>query len=131
MNATGEGDSRDYYDKVKAEQTDVLQDPLEWMVSLAARTAGKSGEGRSITFNPVWTPSQKEELEMRERQQKIDAGYIADQVYSSTECRDSRFKGGYSFETKLEDPEDMDPEDKKAYEESLKAAEEKGTKPNG
>lgn len=130
MNASGEGDSRDYYDKVKAEQTNVLQEPLEWMVSLVGRSVrGGNGTSRSITFNPVWTPSQKEELEMRERQQKIDAGYIADQVYSSVECRESRFKGGYSFETKFEDPEDMDPEDKAAYEAQLAAASETSKEP--
>lgn len=113
MNATGEGDSRDYYDFVKAEQLNI-KDLSEWMCTQAHRTEMKAGSKLRIKFNAVWTPSQKEELEMRERQQKIDAGYIADGVYSAATCQKNRFVGGYSFETNLEEEELPDEDDVEA-----------------
>ena len=123
MNASGEGDSRDYYDKVKAEQVGVVKEPLEWAIAEVDR-AVRSTKDHSVEFYPVWSPSQKEELEMRERQQKIDAGYIADGVYSAEECRKNRFVGGYSFDTRLDDAGDVpSPEDAQAHAEQLKEAE--------
>lgn len=123
MNASGEGDSRDYYDKVKAEQVGVVKEPLEWAITEVDRVV-RSTKDHSVEFYPVWSPSQKEELEMRERQQKIDAGYIADGVYSAEECRKNRFVGGYSFDTRLDDPGDVpSPEDAQAHAEQLKEAE--------
>lgn len=105
MNATGEGDSRDYYDLIKAEQL-YLKEMLDWAI---AQIAGKAVEKRRVKFNPVWTPSQNEELGMRERQQKIDSGYIADGVYSASTVQKNRFVGGYSFDTNIEEGEDEPP----------------------
>lgn len=123
MNASGDGDSRDYYDKVKSEQMSVVKEPLEWGVGEVDRVT-RTTKDPSVEFYPVWTPSQKEELEMRERQQKIDAGYIADGVYSSEECRQNRFVGGYSFDTRLEGTGDAPTDaDKLALQEQVKAAE--------
>lgn len=120
MNATGEGDSRDYYDLVKASQRHDLRGPLQWGAEQIDRVT-KITKDHSIEFHPVWTPSQKEELEMRERQQKIDAGYIADAVYTSDEVRSNRFVGGYSFDTRLEeDTAPPSPEDEAAYQKQLK-----------
>ena len=119
MNATGEGDSRDYYDKVKSEQMSVCKDPMEWGVTEVDRVT-RTTKDHSVEFYPVWTPSQKEELEMRERQQKIDAGYIADAVYTADEVRTNRFIGGYSFDTRL-DVEEATPsqDDADAYQRQL------------
>ncbi len=119
MNASGEGDSRDYYDLVKASQRHDLRGPLQWGAEQVDRVT-KITQDHSIEFHPVWTPSQKEELEMRERQQKIDAGYIADAVYTADEVRTNRFIGGYSFDTRL-DVEETTPsqDDVDAYQRQL------------
>lgn len=123
MNATGDGDARDYYDKVKAEQLAVTKDPLEWAIAEVDRSLRRT-KNHTVEFHPVWSPSQKEELEMRERQQKIDAGYIADGVYSAEECRKNRFVGGYSFDTRLEDGgEAPSAADEEAHKNQLQEAE--------
>lgn len=120
MNASGEGDSRDYYDLVKASQRHDLRGPLRWGVAQIDRVS-KITDDYTIEFHPVWTPSQKEELEMRERQQKIDAGYIADGVYTAEEVRSNRFAGGYSFDTRIdvEDGDAPSPDDEDAYQKQL------------
>lgn len=122
MNATGEGESRDYYDMVKSEQL-YIKEMTDWAVNQALRGMQAGAKVSHVKFNAVWTPSQKEELEMRERQQKIDAGYIADGVYSADTCRDNRFIGGYSFDTNIEEGEEPDEEDRKKHEEAVKKAE--------
>lgn len=125
MNASGDGDSRDYYDMVKAGQKYDLRKAVVWGVKQVDRVSKRISD-YAIEFHPVWTPSQKEELEMRERQQKIDAGYIADSVYDAGETRKNRFVGGYSFDTKLEgEGPAPSPEDKAAYAKQLAAAEAK------
>lgn len=121
MNASGEGDSRDYYDMVKSEQL-YIKDCAEWMCAQVLRGELKPGKTPCIKFNAVWTPSQKEELEMRERQQKIDAGYIADNVYSAATCAKNRFEGGYSYDTKIEEGDEPDPEDVAAHKAATKKA---------
>ena len=129
LNSTGEGDSRDYYDKLNSQQAIFLGPLLSRLYSQIAPTT----KDTEIFFHPVWTPSQKELIEMRAVQAKTDMLYIngspgplagtagsmgstagspkvdaADPVQGDKEpkgvltieeVRESRFRGGYSFET--------------------------------
>lgn len=124
MNATGEGDSRDYYDLLKSEQL-YIKDLTEWCCLQALRTEYRGDKHPEIEFEPVWTPTQEKLLEMRERQQKIDAGYIADSVYSAATCRLNRFTNGYSFDTHIEEDEEPSAEDVDAHNKATKNAEAK------
>jgi len=115
LNSTGEGDSRDYYDKLNSQQA-IFLGPL--LSRLYGELSGSKTD-LEMFFHPVWTPSQKELIEMRNVQAKTDMLYIfgTDKPMGGTdllgqptpppevgiltkkEVRASRFLGGYSFET--------------------------------
>lgn len=65
MNATGEGDKRNWYDSVAAERTDKLQPKLKQLVRLVMATddgptQGKILDGWSIEFPELWQPTAAE-----------------------------------------------------------------------
>lgn len=104
LNATGEGDTRDYYDLLNSRQTNDLA-PLLSRLYAAIKSSVKDFE---MMFNPVWTPTQAELIEMRSKQALTDEIYamkIVDAagkpVITIEELRRSRFGGGYGFETVL------------------------------
>lgn len=113
MDATGEGDARLYYDNVLAEQHKHLEPKLEqlkaWMVPYC--TPGTGAEAQPTQFIPVWTPSQKDIVEMHWRQSQADLNYFnmldgfGQRALSVTDVRKNRFQGGYSFDTSV-DPQD-------------------------
>lgn len=104
LNATGEGDTRDYYDYLNSKQTAFLG-PLLQRLYMALKTNVTDYE---ILFNPAWSPSQAELVDMRYKQAMTDkiyaqeiAGVDGKPVITVDEIRESRFSGGYSFETVL------------------------------
>ena len=104
MNATGEGDIRNYYDSVKAYQENKIQNPISILVNvLNMNFSAVAKENLSISFNPIWNPSQKEITEMRKTQSDTDKIYIDTGVLTSEEIRKSRFENGYNFTTHLEE----------------------------
>lgn len=128
LNATGEGDERQYYDDVKSEQETKLRPALARLITMVAKgkkrawekeAKGQSGKGKGSTsrdlvpfkFKPLRTPTLKEMQEARKIQADIDHIYITDQVVSAEEVRESRFANEYSFETRVEgDLEPVEPE---------------------
>lgn len=107
MNATGESDTRFWYDRIAK-----LQKRVKPMVDLLLRflfneqagpAKGKEPTQWSSEFKPLWQPSDKEDAEAREIQQRIDSAYIADGVYSAEEVAINRFGGdSYSFQTSID-----------------------------
>lgn len=96
LNSTGEGDTRDYYDMLNSKQTQFLA-PLLRRLYMALKS---SVEDYEISFNPAWTPTQTELIDMRYKQaQTDDINMNKLFIVKSEELRASRLEGGYGFET--------------------------------
>ena len=95
LNNKGEQDERNYNDYIVEEQGKDMEKNLIILLSHL------TGEFVEFTFNNPWAPSQAELVEMKNKQAETDSKYIEKQVLSPDEVRQSRFKGGYSFETEL------------------------------
>jgi hypothetical protein len=78
LNATGESDTRGWYDVVEDAQNDVLRPRLErvlrvFMLAKSGPTHGKEPENWKLEFHPLWQPTAKEAAETR----KVNADTIA------------------------------------------------------
>ena len=78
LNATGESDTRGWYDVVEDAQNDVLRPRLErvvrvFMLAKSGPTHGQEPENWKLKFNSLWQPTGKERAETR----KINGDTIA------------------------------------------------------
>jgi phage-related protein (TIGR01555 family) len=104
FNSTGDIDLRNYYDMIEAEQENNLMAQLQYLayrVNQGVKVLPKD-QYPTIVFNPVWTPSQKEQVEMRKQQAETDNIYIQNGVLTAEDVTNSRFANGYSYETTLD-----------------------------
>lgn len=108
MNATGESDIRNWYDKIKSDQEDKHYDHLK-RLSLIIQLAkdgpfkGKELKSWDILFNSLWQMTPKEEAEVRKITAERDKLDIENDIVSEDEIRQSRYGGEeYSMETKLD-----------------------------
>ena len=103
MNATGEGDARQYYDMVGATQQHDLRPPLlqlaRWIQPYAAPDVDP--DQVSVTFRPVWSPSEKELVEMFYKMAQSDALNVVNHILTPEEVRKNRYTGEYSWFTTL------------------------------
>ena len=103
MNATGESDLTNYYDKIVAEQETKLKDPLQKLINII-NTQLKVPGTPTLEFNPIHIPSQSEMLTMRKTQMEIDDKYMQTGVYTPEDVTKARFsEGGYSFDLNVEE----------------------------
>lgn len=116
MNASGEGDSRDYYDTVRSEQQTFLEPPLLKLCQAVNAGIGLpvNPEEMSIEFDPIWTPTAKEQAEVQEAVMRTDKGYIETGVLDAEQVFNNRFKNGYTPSYQIDgdwvEPEDDDTE---------------------
>lgn len=115
LNATGDNEIRIYYDKIKSNQEEELLDPMNRIVKyiLASKDFVQKNkiDNPKIIFNPLWQMTEKEIVEMRNKQADTDSKYVEIGVLDSEEIRNSRFGGdNYSIETVLESEEPEEPE---------------------
>lgn len=103
QNSTGESDTRIYYDMVSSKQNTWLRPPLQYLVKLINLYLKVTKDDPIIEFNPIWEPTQKELIEMRDKQSQTDERYINTGVVSPEEVRSNRFENGFSFETEIEE----------------------------
>lgn len=101
LNATGESDIRNWYDKIAAEREEEYLDQLERLVQLVflsndGPTKGVEPKQWSCVFNPLYQQSEKERLDSRAVQKDIDVDYINAGVYTADEVARNRF-GGDTF----------------------------------
>jgi len=101
-NATGESDSRNYYDMVGARQEVQLKPNLMELMFVINKYMNVSTT-LTVDFNPVWEPTPAEMLEMKKKQAETDQIYIITGVLSAEEVYNHRFVGGYKFETNIEE----------------------------
>lgn len=68
LNATGEGDERNYNSAIKQEQDDQLKDPMHRVYRVAAISEGIDlGEEYELEFRPLWQLSDDEMSQIEER----------------------------------------------------------------
>lgn len=105
LNATGDSDTRSWYDEVAAERERVLRPALERLVRWVLRsksgpTQGVEPDGWRVDFPPLWQPTPSEKADLRAKQATIDAQYIQAQVLTPEEVAINRFRpDGWSDET--------------------------------
>lgn len=103
MNATGESDTRMWYDQVKAYQEKVLRPRLLRVVRLMAQSIGADPLVWEVCFPSLWQQSEKEKAEVRKLVAETDAIYIDKEVLLPEEVALSRFGvSGYSSETQVD-----------------------------
>lgn len=107
MNATGESDTRGWYDTVSSDQTYQLP-MIERLVQLVLLSkdgpaGGIEPDNWSVEFPPLWQPSETETANARKAQAETDAIYLDRGVLSPEEVARARFGGDcYSYETVID-----------------------------
>lgn len=104
LNASGaSGDQlRMFYDSAKSEQKRKVVPVIRRVTSLIMQALG--GEPAQWTIEPraLWQPTQKEQIETRAVQSKIDCDYLDRGVNTPEEIRESRYGGkSFGFDTRL------------------------------
>ena len=113
LNATGEGDARNWYDAVAVYQASDVRPAYEQILKLLF--ASKSGPTRGIEpanwalkFPPLWQPTAKEQAETRKVVAETDQINYDMGLVTSEELRSSRFGGEeYSAETEVDSAPDI------------------------
>ncbi len=131
LNATGDAETRNYYDMIKQYQEMKLKPVLEKLTYYLMRSIngpfnGVEPENWSIQFAPLWQNTEEQEAAMRRTVAETDAIYIDRGVLDANEVAISRFGGDrWSMNTLIDvkarengyDPEEIaDLEYKKAQE---------------
>lgn len=107
MNATGEYDSRAWYDKVHANQVHRLKPKIEQACRIAFRALEIEEPGDwYVKFRPLLKPSEKEQAETRKTQSEVDKAYVVDMgILGKEEVRSQRFGGReFSYTTHVTGP---------------------------
>lgn len=104
LNATGESDTRGWYDDVRATQEQSAKPQLERLLRLLATAKGwDAPEDWSVVFAPLWQMTEKEKAEINFAQAQADQINIVNGVATATEIALSRFGGGkLSLDTKID-----------------------------
>jgi phage-related protein (TIGR01555 family) len=78
LNANGDNDVRNYYDRIVAEQESDLQTPLEYLDEIVIRSElGFMPENYSNSFNTLWQKDDKEESEIGLNDSQTDDVYLS------------------------------------------------------
>lgn len=98
MNATGEGDSRDYYDMIRADQSNYLEPPLLKLAQTVNLGIGSpvSPEELTVEFDPVWSPTASEQATIQKTVMETDKGYVDAGILDAEQVFNNRFKNGYT-----------------------------------
>ncbi len=109
LNATGESDTRGFYDDVSAKRERVLRPALEHVVRLIllsseGPTRGKEPAGWRVEFPPLWEPTEGEKADLRLKVAQTDAVYLTNGVTTPEEVAASRFPAGgeWSMDTTVD-----------------------------
>jgi uncharacterized protein len=108
LNATGDSDIRNFYDRIASMQETELRPALERMIryillSKDGPTSGKEPDDWKLTFHPLWQLTDAEDADMRYVVAQTDALYIDKQVCTPAEVAASRFGGAkYSRELTID-----------------------------
>lgn len=97
LTATGESDTRNYYDNLKARQEKRLRRPLTRLMQIVVRsTFGFMPENFAMTFNPLWQTSRAERAQAELEDAQRDKIYLEAGVLSEgAVARDLQERGTY------------------------------------
>jgi phage-related protein (TIGR01555 family) len=98
LNSTGDGDIRNYYDRINAEQEADLRPQLERLYDILARsTFGTVPENFRFEFNPLWQISATEQATIDLNHAQRDQIYLTEGVIrQSTVASELREEGTYN-----------------------------------
>ena len=105
MNATGDGDEKNYYNGVRSEQITDMIPAIQLLVdyiNLSQEITQKATDP-VVRANPLFQETQEEIIVNRKTQSEIDRQYWDMGVLAEDEIRESRFANGYSFDTELQE----------------------------
>jgi hypothetical protein len=105
LGADSEGDLRMYYDKIRSFQRRKVGPVLKLITGMVMKSMRERGIPKkwAIEFRPLWQLTDAEIAEARLTQARTDSMYIKMGAITPDEIRDSRWKGGYSFETQIDE----------------------------
>lgn len=105
LGADSEGDLRMYYDKLRSFQRRKLAPLLKLIIEMVMKSMRERGIPKKweIKFNPLWQLTDAEIAEARLTQARTDSMYVKAGALHPDEIRNSRWKGGYSFETQIDE----------------------------
>ncbi len=127
LNATGESDTRHYYDSCAAMQRNEIGPQLERLVRLILIADGWSEEEDwSIAWAPIYTPTAQETGEIYKLTAEGDAAYIGAQVADPAKVEEYRM-GGVRFNPdpptwEIEERPEIDPAEVEAMRQQQEAA---------
>ena len=101
LGATGGSQERDWHKTVSAYQESRLYDLIRQALNMI--TAVLKTDPVKFVFKPLDAPDMKTIAETHKIQAEADSKYIADGVLLPEEVRNSRFNGGFSTETELDE----------------------------
>lgn len=106
MNATGEGDAKDWYNEVAADRTEKLAPQHKQLIRMVMRaklgaTNGAEPSRWSISYNPMWQASDLEQADVRLKTSQADASDITNQIVTPEEIAISRY-GGKKYSTRTQ-----------------------------
>jgi phage-related protein (TIGR01555 family) len=103
MNATGEGDARNWYDQVQSFREQALTGPLEAIVqAIAAEQGDPTPQEWCIRWPSLWQLDPVAEANYRKTVADTDVAYINAGVLTEAEVTASRFGGEWSAETTVD-----------------------------
>lgn len=101
----GESDVRFYYDRIRGKQTTEVGPLLKWFIKLILGTLRKRKLPKkwTIKFHELWQMSEAETAQARLTQMRTDSMAIKSGIVYPDEIRKSRYRGGYSYETQIDE----------------------------
>jgi uncharacterized protein len=128
MNATGESDTRKWYDTIGSDQTNQLAPRLKRVFRLICLSndspVGKKDVKFKVVFKPLWSPTDAEAAQTNLQVAQMDVAYIGEGVVTAeevaldranlypsldVEAREKAMKGAESFDPYENDPEPEPP----------------------
>lgn len=94
LNATGESDTRQWYDRVQHYRDTVLTPRIERLLAILSANAGQQLDGVEVCWPSLWQMTAKEEAEVRKLVADTDKQYIDAEVLLPEEVAIERSKGG-------------------------------------
>jgi len=107
LNATGDADMRQWYDRIRALQSTVLRRKLTRILRVICSAQDGPTQGRipaklGVEFPPLWQLTDAEKADVRAKQATADVAYITAGVVTPEEVATSRFRDtGWSAETTI------------------------------
>ena len=97
LNATGEGDLKNYYDTARSNQVKVYKPKLDYFDKIMAASLGLKDENLQYTFNPLFQMTPEQIANINKVEAETAATYIdRDVVTVSTVAKELKEKGTYT-----------------------------------